>query len=162
MSYSHYSTFARRGRRWLRSFRKRSPRARSRRTPLPYKHHTSNRLCSAIKVFDLNDTPTWLAQMHKRKEQAQRAGKDKRAWRLLASSREFSIESMPLKQVAGLSRSSTKRLSKRRGVSRSPLRKAALALLLFVAVLLFKVQARAACAVDSQNGLVVPDVPRCC
>ncbi|CAE7456381.1 unnamed protein product [Symbiodinium natans] len=29
------------------------------------------------KVFDLNDTPTWLAQMHKRKEQAQRAGKDK-------------------------------------------------------------------------------------
>ncbi|CAE7602980.1 unnamed protein product [Symbiodinium sp. CCMP2592] len=28
-------------------------------------------------VFDLNDTPTWLAQMQKRREQAQRAGKDK-------------------------------------------------------------------------------------
>ncbi|CAE7875336.1 unnamed protein product [Symbiodinium necroappetens] len=29
------------------------------------------------EVFDLNDTPTWLAQMQKRREQAQRAGKDK-------------------------------------------------------------------------------------
>ena len=83
------SANTRSGKRWQESFKKPSLLARPRQAlqvsarASSKRRHQLSPCYPCEEVFDLNDTPTWLAQMQKRREQAQRAGKDKSACRAL-------------------------------------------------------------------------------